>query len=386
MIKSEYKYIYNLNFLAKISYIDRLYLARSIFLSVTIRISLMIFAYFIGHAIIKNNTAGFIHFIYDIVSRWDVLAFLFIAENGYVNFGDQKYYLVYLPLYPTLIYIFHYLFASYMAAALFINFIFSTISGYLLQKLVSIDFDDDIVKKTLYFFFLFPTSYFLIVPYTEPLFISLVLASLLFARKKKWFLASMMAMLCTNTKLQGIVIIPTLLIEFWNQRKEVDFRNILYLFIAPIGFLSYLFINWYVSNNPFEFLRMQKEHFFHESITPWNCILNTLQHIFTDKISETRIMIHETRLWAILISLTLLLFSIKKLRISYSFYSLSQLLILLTDSWLLSLPRYILAFFPMFISLAIISKNEYIYTFLLTISSFIMIGFYSLYISGYWAF
>jgi Gpi18-like mannosyltransferase len=232
----------------------------------------------------------------------------------------------------------------------------------------------------------FPTAYFMVVPYTESLFICLVLGSFVFAREKKWFLASLLAMFSTATRIQGLVMIPTLLIEFWYQRKEISLKKSLYLALVPLGFMFYLGINYYISGNPFEFLKIQRENYYHHNILPTTHIWELLKSVWFDNRSDTKTMIYESRLIFLLLTTGLLGFYIKKIRISYSFYSWSQIIILLTDSWLMSYPRYALALFPLFFILADIAKKDEYYEFLISFSTICMVGFFCIYCTGAWAF
>lgn len=364
---------------------DKVYLLRSFWLCLLIRFALLFVGYFVGRAVPKYNT-DLLTFIYQLFEKWDARPFLYLAQYGYQHFGDERNFLAYFPLYPLLVSVFKRIFVTYMTSAIFVSSVCSIIAGYFIQKLASFDYDQKHVKKSLWFMMFFPTAYFMVVPYTESLFICLVLGSMVFAREKKWFLASLLAMFSTATRIQGLVMIPTLLIEFWEQRKEINLKKILYLAIVPLGFISYLGINYYISGNPLEFLKIQKEHYYHNNILPTTHIWNLLKNVWFDDRSDIKTMIHESRLIFIILTTGLLGFYIKKIRISYSFYSWSQIIILLTDSWLMSFPRYSLALFPLFFILADIAKKDEYYELLIAFSTICMVGFFSIYCTGAWAF
>ena len=57
---------------------------------------------------------------------------------------------------------------------------------------------------------LFPTAFFLIAAYTDALFLALALGAWLSARRKRWFLASLLSGLATLTRLQGALLTPVL--------------------------------------------------------------------------------------------------------------------------------------------------------------------------------
>lgn len=373
------------NFFNFINKEDKQLLIETFYLAVFIRLTLFIVGYIVEMAIPKLN-APIMQTISQLYYKWDARAFLYLAQYGYTNYGDQSTYLAYFPFYPAMVNIFSYISGTYMAASLIVSGLASVIAGFFLQKLVMMDSDKSESKRALWLFYFFPTAYFLAAPYSEALFICLVLASLFCARNKKWFLASILAALVGATRLQGLVIIPTLMIEFWMQRKETSYKKLLYLLITPLGFAAYLFINWYMTGNAFEFLKIQREHFYHTNILPTQQIWETIKHITNDVPSEMKVLLHEAKMISIIFSVAILAYSFKWMRVSYQFFAWSQLIILLTDSWLMSLPRYLLAIFPFYIILAKLTEKPERYQFVLTFSIMLMMGMYSLFAAGNWAF
>jgi hypothetical protein len=122
------------------------------------------------------------NFLYVVFNKWDAVNFLYLAEYGYTNLGPERKFLAYFPLYPSLIHIFKYIFQTYMASALFINFVCSIIAGFYIQKLALLDYDNEFAKRVLYYFYLFPVAYFLFVPYTEALFLALIISAFYYMR------------------------------------------------------------------------------------------------------------------------------------------------------------------------------------------------------------
>jgi Gpi18-like mannosyltransferase len=65
------------------------------------------------------------------------------------------------------------------------------------------------------------TAYFLVLGYTESLFLALSLASFYFARKGKWLTCGSLAALGAATRVNGIVLLPALIVEaFLNKDKR----------------------------------------------------------------------------------------------------------------------------------------------------------------------
>lgn len=77
----------------------------------------------------------------------------------------------------------------------------------LLYQLVRIDFDTPIARRTLWAIALFPTSLFFTAVYTESLFLMLSVAALLCARLQKWWLAGVLGALAALTRSHGIFLV-----------------------------------------------------------------------------------------------------------------------------------------------------------------------------------
>src|SRR6476620_5134641 len=117
----------------------------------------------------------------EIWNRWDTRHYLRPAEHGYATSGDTRVSLVFFPLYPWLVRGAAFFVRNYMAAAFVVSGIASIAVGLLLQKLVRLDESEAVARNTVWFLFIFPTSYFLHIAYTESLFLALTLGCFLAA-------------------------------------------------------------------------------------------------------------------------------------------------------------------------------------------------------------
>src|SRR5262249_59616967 len=93
----------------------------------------------------------------------------------------------------------------------------------LLRRLVQLDYPASVALRSVWFFLIFPTAYFLHVAYSESLFIALALACLLAARRERWWWAGVLGAFCWMTRGVGAVVVPTLAVEatqqYWTRRS-----------------------------------------------------------------------------------------------------------------------------------------------------------------------
>lgn len=139
--------------------------------------------------------------------RWDAQWVIDVARNGYERPGSTAF----LPLYPALIAVLGGALAGeYLLAALIISNVAAVAALALLHLLVSQAHSERIANRTLVYFVLFPTSFYLLSAYTESLFLALVLGAFVLAERERWLLTALCAALAVFTRWQGVALIPAL--------------------------------------------------------------------------------------------------------------------------------------------------------------------------------
>jgi Gpi18-like mannosyltransferase len=339
----------------------------------------------IGFVVFQNKYSS----LFEIWNRWDTRHYLNIAQNGYLKASlITRASIPYLPLYPWLIRLGSFFIGDYLLSALAISNLSFVASLIFFYKLVRIDFPAKIALRTILYFSIFPTAYFLHAGYTESLFIMLVLIATYFARKQNWVLTGAFGFLATLTRFNGVVLLPFFLIEYL-MAKKFKFKSlktdILWLFLIPLGFLFYLYLNYRVFGNPFEYMVSLRQDYWQYLTVPWHGLIRILEKFMVMKPAD---WIIEGGMAAFfwLFGLLVLLKSLKKLRLSYSVFGwFSFLLISSTSTWE-SMPRFLISIFPIFISLALAGGNKLkdfaiSYSFILLQSIFLV-----LFIREHWAF
>ncbi len=321
-------------------------------------------------------------------NRWDAPWYIDIAQKGYVNEGESRFFIVYFPFYPFLIKVFSFIFLDFVLSALIVSNIFYIIAAYFLYRLVLLDYNKNAALMAVTFFSIFPTAYFLHAGYTESLFVALAIGSFYFARTEKWLAASVLGMFASATRLVGIILLPALLLEYF-QQKNFKFskikKNVLFIPLISAGLLVYLLINYSVFGDALRFSQVQKEHWAQESSVPlagFGGALNSMSwREGTDKIT-----VGASQLVFAIMGLLFSLYSFKKLRLSYTFYITASWLVAISTSFWMSIPRFTLAMFPIFICLASFRISDRLKYSLICLSAAFYIFFLSLFIQGIWAF
>jgi len=320
-------------------------------------------------------------------NRWDAPHYIDIARNWYINQGDQRNLIVFFPLYPILIRLATVDFSYMSLSALVVSNVSSIIAFVYLFKLAKLDFDDSVALKAVLFLSIFPTAYFLSAPYTEGLFFALVIASVYYARLSKWPLAGFLGLFAALTRIAGLLLLPTLLVEYLHQKgwkpRKIE-ANILWIGLALVGFLIYLNINNQVTGNPFTFIEIERTHW-SNSINPLTGLAQAFGAV--NKPFPENITIGVAPLaFAFLGLLAVAGGFVRRLRPSYTVYMLFTWMLAVSTAWWISVPRYVMAMFPMFILLGLLSRRKAV-TIAVTVASVAALCFFTvLFTLGKWAF
>ena len=80
-------------------------------------------------------------------------------------------------------------------SAFLISTVASVVAGVAMVRLFAIDYPPHLAHRAAWFLFIFPTSYFMHIDYSESLFLALVLASFVAARRERWIVAGLLGAL-----------------------------------------------------------------------------------------------------------------------------------------------------------------------------------------------
>ena len=368
-----------------------------------------------SYAVLWDHYITSPHQWFEIWDQWDFGYYQKIAEFGYSGTDGS---IAFYPLFPWLIRLVAYFSISYLAAGLIVSGIASVIAAILLRRIVQFNYPASVAMRSVWFFLIFPTAYFLHVGYSEALFLVLALASILAARVERWWLAGVLGAFCCMTRANGIVLVPTLAIEaaqqYCTRRKACSHDAVspcgsghvgsssaqrrgytktgrsawnwqwLWIAIVPTGFAVYLLINWSVTGDPFAFLQTRKTSFEQSFALPLAGIRQAIwAHYPTPHEAE---MVGAQELFFVALGFVCTIISWIKLRPVYAVWMTGSWILSASVSFFRSMPRYTLTMFPIFILFALLGRNRFWAGVLTVWSLFLFALFAALFARGEWAF
>lgn len=308
-----------------------------------------------------------------ILANFDGIRYMDIATRGYITEG------AFFPLYPLLIV------PSPFWLGVIISNLSLLIAIYFLVKLLEVDYPRKIIIWTIVFLLVFPTSFFFHTVYSESLFLLLAVLSFYLARSNKWLLAIISATLLCATRLVGIFIIPALMVEYWQQKRDRRFLPLLFFpSLSTVGYSLFNYLKWG------DWLYFLHAHGQLANGRSTSAIVFPGQTLFRYWKILTTISPHVYVWWIALLELVvfvggcyLLYLGFKqKIRLSYLIFAGLCFLLPALSGTFSGLPRYLIICFPVFIVLAAV-KSRVMKIFLATIFFVLQIMLFTFFARGY---
>lgn len=311
-------------------------------------------------------------------------------------FGYKHLEQAFFPIYPMLISFF----SRPDPFNLLVSLINSTLAGLIISnvsfvlaliflwELIKIDFSQKIAYFTIFLILIFPTSFYFGAVYNESLFLLLSVLSFYCARKNKWFMAGLLGMIASATRVFGIFLLPALLIEAWQQKA--GFSKLFWIFLIPLGLGAYM---WYLNStvgDPLAFYHFQK--LVGEQHQSGIILLPQVYFRYFKMLATTDIHnpIFQTLVLELFAGIAFFLLPIigyfKKIRLSYLVFAILGFLTPTVQGSFSSLPRYVLILFPSFLAAALWINDlpkvlKYLFIVLSLLAFFVET---TLFLRGYW--
>lgn len=318
-------------------------------------------------------------------SQWDARHYIALAEDWYVNTGDERLKLVFYPLYPAIVRIVNMVILNVNASAYLVSNVCLLMSGAVLYRVTAREWDSAAAKRAVFFLMFAPLSFYFSVPYTESAFLLTTLLAVDFAMQHKWGPALLFGALSALTRslglLTAVLIFYEMLITWRSDKPQMPARALLrpaYLrhmgrfallcCTVALGFCVYLVINWRVSGDAFRFLEYQSDHWSQEFGSLWYTITYSFENALHFSNEGYRTGVWIPQLLYLCGILALLLLGMNRIRPGWGAYALLYAYMAYAPTWLLSGPRYMTAMAALYPLLALLSRRKWAFGLLSALS------------------
>jgi Mannosyltransferase (PIG-V) len=352
----------------------------------------------------------FLNFLISPAARWDSAWYIGIAKTGYM----LSYQTVFFPLYPALIAIGGAVVGSGLDVfvGIFVSFACSIGALYLLHRLVTLEFDAQLARNTVWIVAWLPTALALSAVYSEALFLLLAVGSFYTGRRGRWALAGLLAGLAAATRNGGVLLLlPLLILYLYGPRedREPDLpaggwappapepgggltaddrivrlrlwartflppryrirREVAWLALVPLGLLVYMIYLAFATGHPLD--PFTHQHHWGRYLLPFGAIPLGVWSVLREAYAavpglDNRLASHMTFSGAVhhiyalaflVVSLLLLRICWKRLPAAYTAFAAVSLAMAVSvpahNEPLKSFPRFTLVMFPLWIALAL---------------------------------
>lgn len=283
--------------------------------------------------------------------RWDAVHYVDIAASGY--YGTD---MAFFPLYPALIALLGKLTGNHLIAGLVISNC-ALFAGLLyFYKLVEHQYNRHVAQRAIFYISIFPTAIFFSAVYTESLFFALTVASFYYIREHKWLTAGIIGFFAALARVEGVLLVVPLAIEWLRSpgarlalRYPVEqlLRPLAALALVPLGLVTYMGYLWILTGDPMYFSHVQINWQRHLA-PPWVSVessIKLLAHAHNGNMVANQFI----ELVFTALMLGLLIAAIRRLSPTYWSYMALSILVPMSTSSLMSMPRFALVLFPMFV-------------------------------------
>ncbi|MBW3657228.1 MAG: hypothetical protein KY457_01220 [Actinobacteria bacterium] len=339
------------------------------------------------------------------LERFDALWFLAIAADGYpTGTGSVPQAAAFFPGYPLAVgLVGRVLAGAYLLAANLVSLAATAAALAGVHRLAerfplprdhagSAPGPDDTPRRALLFLAVFPTSFFLLAPYSESLFLAASTWALVAARERRWALAAATALVAGLTRNVGVLLVVPLAIEAWTACRGQDRTTpagwIGAVVAAPAGAALYLAAGWRWWGVPLAPLQVQTG-WQREPTWPWETLAEAVR-LGLGSAGLYASGYHTADLLVVLPVLAAVAWLLARGPASLAWYGLAHAVVWLVLPFparpLMSVPRLALAVAPVFLAFAAWTRRGAVERGWVAVSAALLGVHALLYVSWYYVF
>ena len=299
-------------------------------------------------------------------AQWDARWFLQIAEHGYDEVPQAA---AFFPVYPAAAHALAWVTGSTLVAGVVISLAAGAAAAWALAEIARPLLGDRGARDSVLYLALYPVAFVLTALYSDGLFLALAAGAFLAALRGRAVTAGVLGGLATGTRLLGLALLPALAVLLWRGRNAGSLARLAPLALLPAAVGLYALYLERTVGDPWAFTSAQADWERETSpLGPLGGLVDALQAAgrgardLLDLPAAGSGQVEQVALWN-LSHLALLAAAVwltwvawRRLGPAFGLYSAATLAIVLSVPAegfpLVSLPRFLLADFPLFLALA----------------------------------
>lgn len=317
--------------------------------------------------------------IFNTFAQWDSGWFIRIADHGY----DVKQSSAFFPLYPLVVRGVAEVVRSTVVAGVLVSLVSAGLAAIAIFRIARRLVGEAVASDSVLFLALFPLGLVFTAVYSDGLFLALASWSFLAALRRQAIPASLLGALAVATRPTGLALLPALLVLLWPREQTIRSRlQPLALLLLPAALGAYALYLHYHFHDAGAFYHSQNVFWLRETprLGPlqgaWEALhaaeqgaAELVRHLPGDagypngfETAQQRSTWNVVHLLLLIAAAGLTWVAWKRLGLAFGLYSLAVIAIILTTPAavvpLVSLPRFLIADFPLFIALAAVAATR----------------------------
>lgn len=315
------------------------------------------------------------------LARWDAVWYLTVANDGYEGEDSPRH--AFFPLYPMLARGLGAIGGGGEAAILLAAYALALAAFLaalvLLYRLTELELGRRAAWPAVLLLCVFPASFFFGAPYSESLFLLCSVAAFYAARTNRWALAGAAAGAASATRSAGVLLILPLLLIYLEQSRLRLRRDALWLALAPAGLAAFAAYLGLAHGDPLSFAHVQdfwNRSFAGPFVGVWDgavaafdglrqLLSGSREHVYFEQAAGDpfRVAAQNLLLFGFLVFAAVGTVGVlRRLPLAYGAYVIVALALPLSypvdPQPLMSLPRFVVVLFPIFMWLGAVSEER----------------------------
>ena len=311
-------------------------------------------------------------FLFRSLSQWDARWFLQIALHGYEEVPQAA---AFFPVYPTVVHGVAWVTGSVLVAGVLVSLASAAVAAWVLAQIARPLLGARGAHDAVLYLALYPVGLVLTSLYSEGLFLALAAGSFLAAMRGRPVLAGVLGGLATGTRLVGLALLPALTLLLWRGPGPRSLARLAPLLLVPAAVGLYaLYLEWALGD-PWAFTSAQAD--WNRDASPLGPLAGIKDAVLAAGTGTRNLLDlpatgpgHDQRvgLWNVshlailVVAVWLTWIAWRRLGAAFGAYSAATLAIVLSAPAegfpLVSLPRFLLADFPLFLALAALTQER----------------------------
>lgn len=320
--------------------------------------------------------------------NWDAVRLADIARYGYFSPAERLYpnQVAFFPGFPLVLDVFHAVIRQWTVSGLIVSFVAGAVAVVAVSRIAERDYLHQAGSRAVLFLLVSPAAIFLAAGYTEALFLALAATSWLSARSEHWTRAVLLAGAASVVRINGLFLCAAVAVEIVRRAGGRRLRALAMFIPALVPLACYELYLRVRAGSWLAWPHAEQAGWERQFTNPIDTFKTTWAAGFAHEFSAPINFVFQLEVIAVLAGVVATVALLRYRRWPESIYVGLTVVALATSIWYESVPRSLLALWPIWCGIAVIAvRRPWVGQLYLALSIPISVSIALLFMSGNWA-